>query len=301
MAEAVVSLERVVKHYDAVEALKGVDLAIGAGELVALLGPNGAGKTTAISILLGLRKPTSGSARLFGLPPTDRRALSRAGIMLQESGVPSVLKVRELVDLFRSYYPRPLPAEQAIEMAGLEEKAGARVGTLSGGQHQRLYFALAVAGDPEVLFLDEPTVGLDVEGRRHFLESIRRFHQAGKTVLLTTHYLEEADELAERVVVIDHGRIIADASPREIKSRVAGRRITFTSETFEPAALDGLPVTSVEHRDGRTVILTNSAEPVVRRLLERVPDLTGLEVAGADLEEAFVALTHEAGRQEVPA
>jgi ABC-2 type transport system ATP-binding protein len=295
----VVSLERVVKRYGEVEALRGVDLEIGPGELVALLGPNGAGKTTAISVILGLRQPTSGRARLLGLAPDDRRARSRAGIMLQESGVPTVLKVRELVDLFRGYYPRPLPTAEAIAMSGLQEKANARVGTLSGGQRQRLYFALAVAGDPEVLFLDEPTVGLDVEGRRHFLDSIRSFHQAGKTVVLTTHYLDEADELAERVVVIDRGRIIADASPREIKSRVAGRRVAFSSQRFEAALLDGLPVTSVETREGRTVVLTNSAEPVVRRLLERVPDLAGLEVRGADLEEAFVALTHEA--EVVPA
>ena len=292
MGEAIVELQQVVKRYDDVEALRGVDLEIGSGELVALLGPNGAGKTTALSIILGLRQPTSGHARLTGLPPADRRARSRAGIMLQESGVPSVLKVRELVDLFRSYYPHPLPAAQAIEMAGLEEKAGARVGTLSGGQHQRLYFALAIAGDPDVLFLDEPTVGLDVEGRRRFLDSISRFHQQGKTVVLTTHYLEEADELAERVVVIDRGRIIADASPREIKSRVAGRRVAFSSAAFDASVLDGLPVTSIERKDGRAVILTNSAEAVVRRLLERLPDLEGLEVVGADLEEAFVALTH---------
>lgn len=291
---AVIRLEQVEKRYGAVEALKGVDLEIAAGELVALLGPNGAGKTTAISILLGLRQPTRGKVSLFGLSPSTRAARSRVGVMLQESGVPTVLKVRELVDLFRSYYPRPLATAQAIELAGLEEKADARVSTLSGGQHQRLYFALAVAGDPDVLFLDEPTVGLDVEGRRRFLESIRRFHQGGKTVLLTTHYLEEADALAQRVVVIDRGRVIADASPREIKARVAGRRVSFTSAQFAESDLDGLAVTAIDQRDGRTVVLTNSAEDVVRRLLDRVSDLADLEVVGADLEEAFVALTEQA-------
>lgn len=294
MADVVVSLAQVHKRYGDVEALRGVDVEMGAGELVALLGPNGAGKTTAISILLGLRKPTSGTARLFGLPPDERRARSRAGIMLQESGVPTALKVRELVDLFRGYYPSPLSTETAIEMAGLEEKANARVGTLSGGQHQRLYFALAIAGNPDVLFLDEPTVGLDIDGRRRFMESIRRFHREGKTVLLTTHYLDEADELAERIIVIDRGRIIADASPREIKSRVAGRRVSFTSTGFDGAVLDGLPVTSVERDGARTVILTNAAETVVRQVLDRVPDLEELEVVGADLEEAFVALTRDA-------
>ncbi|HEX6487829.1 MAG TPA: ABC transporter ATP-binding protein [Candidatus Dormibacteraeota bacterium] len=292
---AVISLEQVEKRYGAVEALKGVDFEVDAGELVALLGPNGAGKTTAISILLGLRHPTRGKVSLFGLAPSTREARSRVGVMLQESGVPTVLKVRELVDLFRSYYPRPLTTAEAIELAGLEEKADARVSTLSGGQQQRLYFALAIAGDPDVLFLDEPTVGLDVEGRRRFLDSIRRFHQGGKTVLLTTHYLEEADELAQRIVVIDRGRVIADASPREIKSRVAGRRVSFTSAQFAEPVLDGLPVTAVDRREGRTVVLTNSAEDVVRRLLDRVSDLADLEVVGADLEEAFVALTEHAG------
>lgn len=288
----VVSLERVEKRYGSVHALRGIDLDVGAGELVALLGPNGAGKTTAISIMLGLRRPTAGRARLFGLPPTDRHALSRAGIMLQESGVPTVLRVRELVDLFRSYYPRPMPRERAIEMAGLEEKADARVGTLSGGQHQRLYFALAVAGDPDVLFLDEPTVGLDVEGRRKFIESIRGFHQSGKTIVLTTHYLEEADALAQRVVVVDRGRVIADAPPAEIKSRVAGRRVSFSSAAFEEAMLAGLAVTSCERQGERVVVLTNTAEAVVKRILDAAPDLRDLEVVGADLEEAFVALTH---------
>ena len=192
-----------------------------------MLGPNGAGKTTAISIMLGLRAPTTGQARLLGLDPHDLRARSGCGVMLQESGVPMSLTVRELVTLFRSYYPTPLPAEQVITMAGLEEKAKARAGTLSGGQRQRLYFALAVCGDPAVLFLDEPTASLDVEARRAFWAQMRGFVQAGKTVLLTTHYLEEADALADRVVVIDHGRVIADATPAAIKARVAGKRVSF--------------------------------------------------------------------------
>src|SRR5207253_11133648 len=182
------------------------------GEVVAMLGPNGAGKTTSISLLLGLRKPTSGKALLFGLEPTHLLARSRVGVMLQESGVPQMLKVREIVDLFRSYYPKPLPRDRAIAMAGLEEKTNALVKELSGGQRQRLYFALAVCGDPQVLFLDEPTVGMDVEGRRRFLEEIGALATKGRTVVLTTHYLEEADQLARRVIVIDHGRVIADST-----------------------------------------------------------------------------------------
>src|ERR1041385_8031053 len=184
-------LKDATKSYGSVQALKGVSLTIEPGEVVAMLGPNGAGKTTSISLLLGLRKPTSGTVRLFGLEPTDIRARSRVGVMLQESGIPQMLKVREIIDLFRSYYPKPMPRERAIAMAGLEEKANALVKELPGGQRQRLYFALAVCGDPQVLFLDEPTVGMDVEGRRGFIERIAEFAKLGRTVVLTTHYLEE--------------------------------------------------------------------------------------------------------------
>src|SRR6185436_18262588 len=225
----VVELAGARKRFGAVEALKGVDLTIGAGELVALLGPNGAGKTTSISLMLSLRRPTTGAARLFGLDPADRRARSRCGVMLQESGTTGVLTVREIVDLFRAYYPASLPAERAIALAGLEAKANARIATLSGGERQRLYFALAVCGDPEALFLDEPTVGMDVEARRGVLASVRALSNAGKTIVLTTHYLEEADQLAHRIVVIDHGVVIADATPREIKARIPSKRVNFSS------------------------------------------------------------------------
>src|SRR5712691_5541339 len=279
------------KKYGDVEALKGVTIRIELGEVVAMLGPNGAGKTTSISLLLGLRKPASGKALLFGLEPTNLQARSRVGVMLQESGVPEVLKVREIVDLFRSYYPKPLPRDAAIAMAGLEEKANALVKELSGGQRQRLYFALAVCGDPDVLFLDEPTVGMDVEGRRSFIERIAEFVQMGRTVVLTTHYLEEADQLAKRVIVIDRGVVIADASPREIKSRVAGRRVRFVSPSLNEKDLEGLPVSAVTINDHRVQLLTNQPESVLRDLFRRGVEISELEVAGADLEEAFIAMT----------
>src|SRR3989449_5694365 len=233
------------KKYGSVEALKGVSFEIELGDVVAMLGPNGAGKTTAISLLLGLRKPTSGKALLFGLEPTNLLARSRVGVMLQESGVPEMLKVREIVDLFRSYYPGPMARDRAIAMAGLEEKANALVRELSGGQRQRLYFALAVCGDPDVLFLDEPTVGMDVEGRRAFIERIAEFAHMGRTVVLTTHYLEEADQLAKRVIVIDRGVVIADAPPAEIKSRVAGKRMRFVAPALTGHDLEDLPVSAV--------------------------------------------------------
>jgi len=278
------------KKYGSVEALKGVSIDIELGDVVAMLGPNGAGKTTSISLLLGLRKPTSGKALLFGLKPDDLNARSRVGVMLQESGIPTVLKVRELVDLFRSYYPKPMARDRAIAMAGLEEKANAQVKELSGGQKQRLYFALAVCGDPDVLFLDEPTVGMDVEGRRSFIERIAEFIQMGRTVVLTTHYLEEADQLAKRVIVIDRGVVIADASPQEIKSRVAGKRVRFVAALTEKD-LEGLPVSASTIQDHSVQLLTNQPEAVLRELFRRGVDISDLEVAGADLEDAFISLT----------
>ena len=288
---AAAQLIEATKRYGDTEALKGVTLTIELGEVVAMLGPNGAGKTTSISLLLGLRKPTSGEALLFGLKPDDLNARSRVGVMLQESGIPTVLKVRELVDLFRSYYPKPMARDRAIAMAGLEEKANAQVKELSGGQKQRLYFALAVCGDPDVLFLDEPTVGMDVEGRRSFIERIAEFIQMGRTVVLTTHYLEEADQLAKRVVVIDRGLVIADASPQEIKSKVAGKRIRFKSSALTEKDLEGLPLTTSTIADHSVQLLTNQPEAVLRELFRRGVEISELEVAGADLEDAFISLT----------
>jgi ABC-2 type transport system ATP-binding protein len=288
----VVELRAARKRFDSVEALKGVDLAIGPGELVALLGPNGAGKTTSISLMLGLRRPTGGEARLFGLDPTDRRARSRCGVMLQESGTTGVLTVREIVNLFRAYYPASLPADRAIALAGLNDKASARIGTLSGGERQRLYFALAVCGNPDALFLDEPTVGMDVEGRRAVLASIRELSAAGKTIVLTTHYLQEADQLASRIVVIDRGVVIADATPREIKSRIPSKRITFSVATaVGDATFKDLPVQSLEVRDHRVGLLSSEPEQVLKALFERGVMMQDLEITGADLEEAFLSLT----------
>ncbi len=300
MSETVVELIDAHKRYGQVEALRGVNLAIRRGEMVAMVGPNGAGKTTSISLMLGMRKPTSGRARLFGLDPENRRARSSCGVMLQESGVPDTLTVRELVDLFGSYYPHPMPAERAIALAGLEEQARRQAAKLSGGQRQRLYFALAVCGDPELIFFDEPTVGMDVESRRGFLDSIREFGREGKTIVLTTHYLEEADQLAERVIVIDRGVVIADATPAEIKSTVIGKRVSFTSSPGLTADdLAGLPYSRLQIDGSRVRLFSNAPETLLGDLFRRGVALHDLEVAGADLEEAFVALTTEAEKEAV--
>ncbi len=280
------------KRYGQVQALQDVSLAIDAGEVVAMLGPNGAGKTTSISLMLGTRKPTSGTARLFGLNPRDLRARSRIGVMLQESGVPGMLRVEEIIKLFSSYYPAPLPVAEAIAMAGLQEKARTLIKDLSGGLRQRLYLALAVCGNLDVLFLDEPTVGMDVDGRRRFIEEIGDLGARGRTVILTTHYLEEADQLARRIIVIDRGRIIADSTPAAIKARVAGKRVTFsTAQPLSESQLSGLPLNAQQIDDHRVRLLTNEPETVLRELFRRGVDIHDLEVSGADLEEAFVAMT----------
>ena len=273
------------------EALRGVDFTVNRGELVGLLGPNGAGKTTAISLLLGLRLPTAGTARLFGLDPRDLRARSRTGAMLQESGIPLTLKVRECVDLVRSYYPAPLPTQRVVEIANLGEFANKETKDLSGGQRQRVYFGLAICGDPEVLFLDEPTVGLDPATRRSFWEQVRTFKAMGKSILLTTHYLEEADALADRVAVIDHGHIVAEGTPEQLRGRVAGKKVTFTAAGLAEEDFKGLPVGSLRISGGQVAALTNDPEGLLRVLFARGVAIADLEVTGAGLEEAVLALT----------
>ncbi len=291
-----VELTEATKTFGPVKALDRIDLRVQPGETVAVLGPNGAGKTTAISLMLGLRAPTSGSARLFGRDPREPSSRERVGVMLQESGVPSTLKVREALELFRRFYRRPTSVAAALEAAGLEEKAGARIGDLSGGQRQRLYFALAIVGDPELLILDEPTVGLDVESRHGFWKQIRQMVADGKTVVLTTHYLEEADALADRIVVIDHGRIIAEGSPAAIKSRVGGKTIRFRASGVGEDDLRRLPgVRRVNRTADGFELYSLEAEATLARLFQEGIVISDLEVVGARLEEAFLAIT---GRRE---
>jgi ABC-2 type transport system ATP-binding protein len=289
--QPIAELSGAVKKYGSVTALAGVDLAVRPGEVVALLGPNGAGKTTAVQLLLGLARPTAGEARLFGREPQDAEARMRVGVMLQVSKVPETLKVKEHIHLISSYYPHPLPRREVIAAAGLDGLEERLFGKLSGGQRQRVLFALALCGDPDLLFLDEPTVGLDVEARRAFWEQIRARAGAGRTVLLTTHYLEEADALADRIVLLDRGRIVAEGTPAEIKARVLGKRIRCRTRltTAELAALPG--VRDVRRSGDEIEIAAAAAEPVVRLLLARDPDLSALDVRGAGLEEAFLALT----------
>jgi ABC-2 type transport system ATP-binding protein len=297
----VAELRRAVKRYGGVTALAGIDLAVRPGEVVALLGPNGAGKTTAVQLLLGLARASEGEARLFGVDPRRTEARLRTGAMLQVSKVPETLKVREHIDLISSYYPRPLSRREVVAAAGLDGLEERLFGRLSGGQRQRVLFALALCGDPDLMFLDEPTVGLDVEARRAFWAVIADKAAQGRSVLLTTHYLEEADALASRVVMIGRGRVIAEGTPDEIKSRVAGRKIRCRTglPLAEVAALPG--VRDARRQGELTELFATEAERAVFELLSRDRGLSALEVRGADLEEAFLSLTQFHEPQEVAA
>jgi ABC-2 type transport system ATP-binding protein len=282
------------KTYGDVVALDAVDLEVRPGELLALLGPNGAGKSTAIGLLLGLVEPEAGEAKLFGEPPRQLRARRRAGVMLQSAGIPDTMKVRELLAQTRSYYPDPLEADACAATAGIGDLLGRRYGKLSGGQQRRVQFALAIAGRPQLLFLDEPTVGLDIEARRAMWETMRALVGSGCSVLLTTHYLEEAEALADRVAVLARGRIVAEGSVHQIRARVAQRRIRCIS-TLAADAIGAWPEVRSVYRDGERVeIVTDAAESVVRQLLFEDSALSELEVQRAGLAEAFVEITKEA-------
>jgi ABC-2 type transport system ATP-binding protein len=293
--EPVARFEDVSKSYGTVRALAGFNFEVRGGELVALLGPNGAGKTTAIRLLLGLARPTSGRLSVFGGDPASVDTHVRVGAMMQVGRVPETLRVREHVDLFSSYYPNPLPISETLAIAGLEELKDRKFGALSGGQKQRVLFALAICGNPDLLFLDEPTVGLDVEARHLLWDEIRSLLQRGKTVVLTTHYLEEADALADRIAVINNGSIIAHGTPAELKSRTAGKKIRCITE-LPLDVISAFPgVVNMENDREAVVIHTSQPENVLRRLLQLDLEVSGIEVSSAGLEAAFLALTRSDG------
>lgn len=291
---AIANLHSVTKRYGQTTALDNFSFRLAPGEVVTLLGPNGAGKTTAVRMLLGLIAPSAGSVRVLGRDPRDADARTRTGAMLQVARVPEVLRVRELIDLFRSYYPRPLAAKEVVRIAKLEGLEDRLFEKLSGGQKQRVLFGLAICGDPDLIFLDEPTAGLDIESRRALWDEVRALSHAGKTVLLTTHYLEEADSLATRVVVINRGKTVCEGTPSEIRRRVSGRRIRCITQ-LDPAFLATLPTVSDVKQDREALVLTaEAAEDVVREMLLRDRTISGLEIHSPALEDAFLALTSQA-------
>lgn len=280
-----------VKAFGAVRAVDGVDLEIGRGETVALLGRNGAGKSTTISLLLGLNEPDEGTVALFGGPPEAAVRAGRVGAMLQETRPVPRVTVRELVSFVAGRYPAPLPVADALELAGIADLAGRRVDRLSGGQAQRVRFAVALAGNPDLIVLDEPTAALDVEARRAFWDSMRSYARRGHTVLFSTHYLEEADAHADRILVIDQGRLVADGTGEELKRSVGGNLVSFDLAGRGTEGLTLLPgVVSVEVRGDRARLRTDDSDATVLALAE-LGAIRGLEVVPASLDDAFMTLT----------
>lgn len=281
-----------------VQAVRGVDLSIERGETVALLGPNGAGKSTALDMLLGLTVPDAGSITIFGAAPREAVAAGEIGAMLQTGGLIGDLSVRELVSMMASLYPKPLRVADVLELTGILGLADKRTQKLSGGQTQRVRLALALVSDPELLVLDEPTVALDVEARRAFWATMRAFAARGKTVVFATHYLEEADAYADRVVLMAHGRVVADGPTTEIKAMIGVHTIRATLPNVDVGVLASLPGVTRAERHGETVILTCSdSDAAIRALLERHDDAQDIEIAGAGLEQAFLALTSDPSGQ----
>jgi ABC-2 type transport system ATP-binding protein len=281
------------KSFGAVTAVDGVTLQIRAGEIVAFLGPNGAGKTTTIDMLLGLSDPDSGAVSVFGESPRGAIAHGLVSAVLQTGGLLKDISVRETLDLTASLFADTRPVAEVMQRAGIAEIADRRVGVCSGGQQQRLRFAMALLSDPGLLILDEPTTGMDVEGRRSFWNAIRADAARGRTVLFATHYLDEADEYADRIVLMSRGRIVADGTTADIKNLVSGRSVSATLPDADPVALAALPgVDRVETKGQRLTIHPRDSDDVARHLLihTRARDI---EIAAQNLESVFLALTSE--------
>ena len=287
--EPAAELRSVEKAFGDNLALDGLDLLVPRGACLALLGPNGAGKTTALSLLLGLRRPDRGEVRLLGGSPLDGSIRRRIGATPQVTAFPPGLRVREIVAYVAAHYANPMPEATLFESFGLGAIAARQAGGLSGGEQRRLGAALALLGNPDVVFLDEPSTGLDVEARRLLWDTVRAFHRRGGTVVLTTHYLEEAEALAERVAVINRGRLVVEGTPREVTNRIALRRVRFRAS----AVPDIDPVARWVFEAGVVTIYTPDADRLVRRLVEARCDFSELEILPASLEEAFVSLVGE--------
>jgi ABC-2 type transport system ATP-binding protein len=296
MMDSGIQITGLVKSFRAphgpVHAVRGIDVSIAQGETVALLGPNGAGKSTTIDMLLGLSAPDSGTVSVFGMAPRDAVDAGLVGGMLQTGALIRDLSVRELLLLVASLYPRPLDVEDVIELAGLSATAAQRTQKLSGGQTQRVRFATALVSNPELMVLDEPTVAMDVEGRREFWATMREFAARGKTVLFATHYLEEADANADRAVLMARGRIVADGPTTEIKARVGTRTIRATLPDADMVELAAVPGVATAEQHGDAVILRcTDSDAAIRALVTRYPAARDIEITGAGLEDAFLELT----------
>ncbi|HET9079941.1 MAG TPA: ABC transporter ATP-binding protein [Trebonia sp.] len=290
----VVSFDNVSKHYGSLKAVDGLTLELRRGETVALLGPNGAGKSTSLDMLLSLRKPTSGRIRMFGSDPYHAVKAGRVGAMLQSGGLMSEVSVRELVTLVASLHPRPVSVVTTLRRAGIEQIAEQRVDRLSGGQAQRVRFALAIAGECDLIVLDEPTTAMDVETRQVFWASMKAEVAEGKTLLFATHYLEEADQVADRILVINRGRLLADGTPEEIKQRAGAKRLSFRLDDLDEPFLLNLPgLTGIEVRNDLVHIQSTDSDATLYAVLDAGYRPREIEVSSLGLEQAFLAITAE--------
>jgi ABC-2 type transport system ATP-binding protein len=291
-----IELSSLTKRFGSLTAVNGVDLHIQPGEVVALLGPNGAGKSTTIDLALGLALPSSGTAQLFGEDPRHAVTSGRVGAMLQGGALLPTTTVRESVALIHALHRHPLSIDEAMERAGVTDIAKQRVASLSGGQMQRARFAVAVVSNPDLLILDEPTAAMDVGARHSFWESMREFTGQGKTVVFATHYLDEADTFADRIVIMGGGRIIADGTPSEIKTVVSGRTLSFTIDEADAASetvsFDDYPgVTLAERRGNRVSLQTEQSDAALRAVLAAFPGASEIEIVSRNMDDAFMALT----------
>ena len=292
--ETVVTLTNVTKTFKNKKAVDQVSFSIKKGEVVALLGPNGAGKTTTIMMLLGLLEATSGEVNLLNGDPKERKIREKIGAMLQEVSVIDALKVKEIIHLFRSYYPNPLSFEELVALTGLDEKdLKKRADKLSGGQKRRLGVALALVGNPELIFFDEPTVGMDIQSRRLFWQTVEELKHRGKTIIFTTHYLQEADDVAERIILFNHGSIVMDGTPADIKAKLSKQSVSFrVNKEISIQELKQLPDASdVYEKNERIYIVTENTDNVLAALYEKKLKLSEIQIEHGRLEEAFERLT----------
>jgi ABC-2 type transport system ATP-binding protein len=287
-----IRLEGLTKRFGSLTAVNDVDLTIQPGEVVALLGPNGAGKSTTIDLALGLSLPSAGSATLFGSDPRTAVVTGRVGAMLQGGALLPTTTVRESIALIHALHKHPLTIDDAMERAGVTDIAKQRISKLSGGQMQRARFAVAVVSNPDLLILDEPTAAMDVGARHSFWQSMREFTDQGKTVVFATHYLDEADTFADRIVIMGAGRVIADGTPSEIKAVVSGRTLSFSLQDAAESTFDAYPgVTLVERRGDRFSLQTEQSDAALRAVLSAYPGASEIEIVSRNMDDAFMALT----------
>ena len=286
------ALHGLTKRFGRVTAVDGVSVEVAHGQIVALLGPNGAGKSTTVDMLLGLTKPDAGEVTVAGGSPRDAVDRGLLGAMMQNGALLPDVTVGEIVGLVVSTHAQPLPAAEVIARAGLQNLVKRRCGKLSGGERQRVRFALALAGNPDLLVLDEPTAAMDVDGRRAFWAAIREFAATGRTVLFATHYLAEAEDYADRVVLMRHGAVVADGAVAEVRAAVSGRVLKAVVPGAGESDLAELPgVTTVQLRAGRAELACADSDAAIRALLAKYPQAADIEITALGLEEAFLALT----------